>query len=325
MDRMVSTRADTSNVLQTLSLELPSEAKLLQFIRLDPCGSFRKEAASFFRLSSLRIYGETQSQQREKLWSLESEEDVFKAANMVGIRYTDQEFGRGFSVIDYDAWLEFYAIPFRRLTNDERFIIEVDFRYPRTDEYLLARDRYLVATEIFQDRLAEMETTAAALAEKKKELAILKNSRVWKNAKRIHGFLYGQLPTFVRKVRSRMFAVVKGATEKKALSPFGTGDEFSTETSEQNYVTWLTERPDNYWLSPTQVAGHPTISIIVPVYKVPVKIFKETIDSVLSQTYPGWELCIADDASGDHEIVAYLKTLSDPRIKVTYRTENGNI
>jgi len=325
MGRLVSTRADTSDVMQTLCLKLPFEVKLLQFIRLDPCGSFRKEAASFFRISSLRIYGETQSQQREKLWSLETEEDIFKAANLVGIRYTDQEFGRGFSVIDYDAWLEFYAIPFRRLTSDERFIIEVDFRYPRTDEYLLARDNHLLAAEIFQDRQAEIDETERILAETQKELVILKNSMVWRSAERIRGFLYGQLPMFARKIRSQMLAVVRKGQEKKAVSPFGTGDEFSTESGEQNYVSWLAERPDNYWLSPTQVVAHPTISIIVPVYKVPVKIFKETIDSVLSQTYTEWELCIADDASGEHEIVAYLKTLSDPRIKVTYRTENGNI
>ncbi len=325
MSRLVSTRADTSDVLQTVSLELPSEVKLLQFIRLDPCGSFRKEAASFFRLSSLRIYGKSRFQQREKLWSLDSEKDVCKAANLVGIRYTDQEFGRGFSIIDYDAWLEFYAIPFRRLTSDERFIIEVDFRYPRTDEYLLARDRYLVGAEIFQDRQAEMDVTVNTLTEAQKELAILKNSMVWRTAKRIRDLLYEKLPMFAGKVRSRMLATIKGGTEKKATSPFGTTDEFSTEINEQNYESWLAGRPDNYWSSPTQVVEHPTISIIVPVYRVPVKIFKQTIDSVFSQTYPEWELCIADDASGEHEIVAYLKTLSDPRIKITYRSENGNI
>jgi len=52
---------------------------------------------------------------------------------------------------------------------------------------------------------------------------------------------------------------------------------------------------------------------------------KQNIDSVFDQTYPDWELCIADDASGDHAVVGFLKALDDPRIKIVFRSENGNI
>lgn len=324
MTRLISTRADISDEQQTLSLAFPLKVKLLQFLRVDPCGSFRKEAASFFRLSSIRIYAARGSQQREKLWSVDSEEDVHEAANPIGIRYTDQEFGRGFSVIDYDAWLEFFVIPFRRLERDERFIIELDIRYPRTDEYLLARDRYLIGAEIFQNRQAEMDATVATLTETRKELTALKNTRVWRNAERLRGFIKGTLPAAVRKVRSKILMIARGTREEKAVS-LPLPDEFDTGRNEQNYEAWLSNRPDGYWSSLKQDMRQPTISIIVPVYKVSVEIFKETIDSVFAQTYPEWELCIADDASGDHEIVSYLKTLSDPRIKITYRRENGNI
>ncbi len=41
----------------------------------------------------------------------------------------------------------------------------------------------------------------------------------------------------------------------------------------------------------------PLISIILPLYNTPHEFLRECIDSVISQSYANWELCIADDAS----------------------------
>ncbi|MHB1601868.1 MAG: glycosyltransferase family 2 protein, partial [bacterium] len=59
----------------------------------------------------------------------------------------------------------------------------------------------------------------------------------------------------------------------------------------------------------------------------PEEYLKKAIESVINQTYPYWELCIADDASTEihvKEILKYYKE-KDERIKVIYRTENGHI
>jgi GT2 family glycosyltransferase len=71
----------------------------------------------------------------------------------------------------------------------------------------------------------------------------------------------------------------------------------------------------------------PLISVLMPVYNVPVNLLRETIDSVLSQLYPHFELCIADDASPDAEVKAVLEEYArrDARIKVVYREKNGHI
>ena len=71
----------------------------------------------------------------------------------------------------------------------------------------------------------------------------------------------------------------------------------------------------------------PKISIIMPTYNTPREYLTKAIESVISQTYPNWELCIADDASSEihvKEILKYYKE-KDERIKVIYRTENGHI
>ena len=71
----------------------------------------------------------------------------------------------------------------------------------------------------------------------------------------------------------------------------------------------------------------PRFSIIVPTYNTPNQIMVEFIDSVISQTYPHWELCIADDASSLRDVRATLDRYveKDARIKVIYRDSNGHI
>jgi GT2 family glycosyltransferase len=71
----------------------------------------------------------------------------------------------------------------------------------------------------------------------------------------------------------------------------------------------------------------PKISVLMPVYNVPEIYLRKSIDSVVNQIYPNWELCIADDASPKGHIKKVLKEYAakDSRIKVVYQEKNGGI
>ncbi len=71
----------------------------------------------------------------------------------------------------------------------------------------------------------------------------------------------------------------------------------------------------------------PLISIIVPVFNPPERYLRAAIESVINQTYPHWELCLADDASTQPYIKPVLEEYArkDARIKVVFRPENGHI
>ncbi|UXI69213.1 glycosyltransferase family 2 protein [Tahibacter amnicola] len=75
------------------------------------------------------------------------------------------------------------------------------------------------------------------------------------------------------------------------------------------------------------LATRPTFSLIVPVYNTPARWLHRCIDSVLEQTYPNWELCIADDASTQAHVRQILDEYAarDARIRVVYRERNGHI
>lgn len=62
------------------------------------------------------------------------------------------------------------------------------------------------------------------------------------------------------------------------------------------------------------------ISIIMPTYNCG-RFIKESIDSVLAQTYSNWELIIVDDCSTD-ETAAVVHTYNDPRIRYLCNEHN---
>lgn len=69
-------------------------------------------------------------------------------------------------------------------------------------------------------------------------------------------------------------------------------------------------------------------SILVPVYATEEKILRATLESVLAQRYPFWELCIVDDASPNEEprrIVQEYARKDPERIRFLFSETNGGI
>jgi GT2 family glycosyltransferase len=71
----------------------------------------------------------------------------------------------------------------------------------------------------------------------------------------------------------------------------------------------------------------PTISVVTPVYNVPIDILESAIRSVRKQHYEHWELCVCDDASPNEDVRRCLENWAkqDARIKVTFSDRNEGI
>lgn len=103
------------------------------------------------------------------------------------------------------------------------------------------------------------------------------------------------------------------------------------EPEEVPYAPWyekhraskeqLTAQARQNWKHPV------TFSIAVPVYRTPLEYLRQMIESVQAQTYPHWELCIANGSPEDEvlrrELEAYKE--KDSRIKVQYLQQNEGI
>ncbi|WP_163338219.1 glycosyltransferase [Desulfopila sp. IMCC35008] len=71
----------------------------------------------------------------------------------------------------------------------------------------------------------------------------------------------------------------------------------------------------------------PLISIVVPVYNTKPEFLNYCIRSVLNQSYPNWQLCLADDGSSRAGMQEQLKAWEryDRRIQVTFHETNKGI
>lgn len=76
----------------------------------------------------------------------------------------------------------------------------------------------------------------------------------------------------------------------------------------------------------TKFKKRPVISIITPVFKPPTDVLEELIQSVLNQTYPYFELCMAEVANHEpsQELIKKYAAM-DKRIKLKIVKDNGGI
>ncbi len=99
----------------------------------------------------------------------------------------------------------------------------------------------------------------------------------------------------------------------------------------QDYARWLRlyDAPASMGDAPPDAGPgeSPLVSIVMPVYNPPARWLQRCIESVQQQSYPNWQLCIADDASTQPAVRRVLERFAaqDPRVQVVYRTRNGHI
>jgi GT2 family glycosyltransferase len=75
----------------------------------------------------------------------------------------------------------------------------------------------------------------------------------------------------------------------------------------------------------SQLRARPLVSVVTPVFDTDPEWLRRAVDSVCAQTYPHWQLCLADDGSTSEATLAYLRSLEDePAIDVSFG-ENGGI
>ncbi len=72
-------------------------------------------------------------------------------------------------------------------------------------------------------------------------------------------------------------------------------------------------------------SGDILFSILMPVYNVDLKWLEVAIQSVESQNYLNWELCIVDDCSTDKDVRKYLSGIKNEKIKIVLAEENSGI
>jgi GT2 family glycosyltransferase len=169
-------------------------------------------------------------------------------------------------------------------------------------------------------------------------------SRSWRFMQQIHRLRYFFIPIQSRRERW-MHLVFRGIGTlkdhgfiegfKRVILKLKTKEPIQVSGQEEidEYHIWIVENePKETELEYQKTESknfkyRPLISIITPVYNPPHTVLKEMFDSVLSQTYENWELCVVDGASNIKEVKITLKQYDerDSRIRIRFLNENKGI
>jgi GT2 family glycosyltransferase len=108
-------------------------------------------------------------------------------------------------------------------------------------------------------------------------------------------------------------------------------DNFKGNLAVSSYEVDGTVRPivDVHGLDMTEyedLTYQPLVSIITPTYNTDLGLFKETVNSVLNQSYYNFEFCIVDDNSTSKDLRNYIRNLStNKRVRVNLLENNLGI
>ncbi len=93
-----------------------------------------------------------------------------------------------------------------------------------------------------------------------------------------------------------------------------------------NYQRWFRRRLAERLETPPPAEG-PLFSVVVPVYRPPLRELRECVASVLDQSYCNLELVLVDDGGGDPAISGFLQACEarDPRVRSVVLDENLGI
>jgi O-antigen biosynthesis protein len=142
------------------------------------------------------------------------------------------------------------------------------------------------------------------------------------------GGLAGMLRVIWRNFRMMGWGYLRSAVVRALYELLNHSKSRGRAAASMEYAVW---RDRGFmWQAPRWPQGAapgPLISVVMPVYRPDIGHFRAAVKSVQAQDYPHWELCLADDASGDEALRLVLEELvaSDPRIKLVFRENNGHI
>lgn len=179
---------------------------------------------------------------------------------------------------------------------------------------------YQEAYEKEHIKTADLACRVAELEEKNEELQFkldrIKNNPLWKASKPARNVMHACIRQVNRLkncggVRGFLAKVDYKKREKEAMRHYGTESFPSAEER---------ARQENYTFN-----NPVKISILVPLYNTPKDFLVQMIESVTSQTYGGWELCLADGSDAEHAFVGTIcKEYADRDSRILYKKLDKN-
>lgn len=212
---------------------------------------------------------------------------------------------------------------------------EKDIALIKSQNQKLIRENALLNHKIvnYSEQFVFFKNLADRFNEFKKENESLKgklfhyndtvNSRLWKRVNSLRK-IYG-------KIREKLKFVKKGINSIFKIGFRETWNKFRRRLSDfSDYSLYMKDNmpsdgelvfQKNYSFDKKIV-----FSIVVPLYNTNIDFLKEMIESVINQTYSGWELCLADGSDSEHgDIEKYCNKYVEKDSRIVYKKLGENM
>lgn len=146
----------------------------------------------------------------------------------------------------------------------------------------------------------------------KQRLHAIEHSLTWRLARKVFGAYDKAHSIFIRLKETHSYFCQNELAYAKWVKQYDTLNDDDRQTIRQ---------------AAQGITAPITISVLLPVYNTKEHLLRQCIESVLTQLYPNFELCIADDASNEPHVRKVIEKYArhDTRIKVVFRESNGHI
>ena len=173
-----------------------------------------------------------------------------------------------------------------------------------------------------QEQSRHIHNTETYIRNLEYELNRIKNNKIWKAVQTLYAFFFTTTINWLAALTDKTKNLLR---KIKILGPL--------RILPGGFSRWIKKNgPSQEKINAIQskikgFSHNPKFSLILPVYNPERDDLKHTLDSILNQYYPHWELSIVDDASTEEYIPEVLEEYKnkDQRILVKYLKTRGGI
>jgi GT2 family glycosyltransferase len=207
------------------------------------------------------------------------------------------------------------------------------------------REKYIILLEQIQEKESQIQEKESQIQEKESQIQnknneithlhhVAQSLRLKNRLKRIVKiFIPNKLWKILRYIKQNPnpnaiklgLYILKTQGIKALLNKVNKVESLSEDRIENTYTYIEPKYSTEVEQTINEFKKKPLISIIMPVYNVDPKWLELAIESIESQWYENWELCIVDDKSTNQKTLNYLKKIKNKKINIKFLKNNLNI
>lgn len=288
---------------QLVVFSLPTHAGDSSYFQLS-FGLGEKDIDSVFKIHTFTLYGHCSDGGRNRLFPVSTQQDSLPPLiKVTGVTFFENIRGGVFVVDEKEAQVIHFVFPVHCKTQKYTVFdceLVMEFLGSIGGQIRLEQSQHEKQTCVQQ-----LEENRRLLEDRICHISQIEQSQAW------------QLVLFLRSLKKKIVGIFGSHSRGEVRKRIDVSGEVSEHDMSQSENKSLCGKTD-------EIQGE-LISVILAVYNTGADELRQTIDSVLLQSYQNWELIIIDSCSTDEVTIQALTGIKHPKIKIHFLKKSENL